>query len=291
MRLRRVFAVLAGSLLVLVFGVPRADAREGGSGYSGRSGQGRLSQRNQQQTQREEEQKQREEERQKQLDAKKQAAAQKLADAKKKADAARLAKKQTDPTKTAQPKTAQPKNSQPDTCEQDAAKLCDQAEKKFAEGKMETILEGASLLQKVLDDYGSTEAAGKAEGRLEQLLAMPDLGSKILLAQANELFGAQRYRKAQNKFTELLDAFPDSPEAAEAKARLAEIRNGNLLEKTVYTEKELEDARLWLLAGNIHQENSRPGDAVSAWRKVTEQFPGCRYAKEAGEHLAGLPKS
>jgi len=296
MKLHCLFASLAASLLILICGARHADAREGSSNYSGRTDSdrtGRLAQRDQDRTQREEarkkadedQQKQRDE-RKKQAEAKKLEQAKKLDEAKKKADDARAAKKTAVPSKTAQAKT-----SQPDTGEQDAAKLIEQAEAKFAEGKMESILQGAKLLQQAVDEHGATDAAAKAESRLEQLLAMPELGPKLMLAQANDLFAAQRYRKALNAFTALLDAFPDSAEAAEAKQRTAEIRNGNLLEKTVYTDKELEDARLWLLTGNIHNENSRPSDAGTAWRKVVEDFPGCRFAKEAGEHLAALPKS
>jgi len=288
MMLRWFFGIFACSLLMLIVGARQVDAREGssGRGSSGHSGTGRLAQRNQDQAQRDADQQKAAEEAKQKAEAKKQAAAKKAEVAKKKADALATAKKATDTTK----KPVQAKPAQPDTTEQDAAKLCEQAEKKFDEGKMESILAGASLLQQVVEDFGSTDVAAKAQARLDQLLSMPDFGPKLMLAQANDLFGAQRYRKAQNAFTALVDAFPNSPEAAEGKTRLAEIRNGNLLEKTVYTEKELEDARLWLLAGNIHQENSRPSDAASAWHKVVEDYPGCRFAQEAVQHLAAVPK-
>ncbi len=165
-----------------------------------------------------------------------------------------------------------------DQGEAEAAQLCEQAEALFEEGE---LLPGVALLRQCIGDYGGSDPAKGAETRLAQLLEHEKLGPMILHGEGEELFGSQRYRRAWSKFGELLDKFPDCEQAAAAAGRLAEIREGDLLSKTVYTDEELEDARFWLLVGNIHSENRRAGDALAAWRRVIEQFPGCPYAEQA----------
>ena len=59
----------------------------------------------------------------------------------------------------------------------------------------------------------------------------------------------------------------------------------------MYTEEELEDARLWFLAGSIHLENGRETEAKHSWRRVVEFYPGSPYAKRAESKLQGEPQT
>ncbi|MBM4038350.1 MAG: tetratricopeptide repeat protein [Planctomycetes bacterium] len=221
------------------------------------------------------------------------------AEAKKKADDAKrtAAAKPAAPAKPpapAKPKptTAARKPSKPgtgaktdDAREAEAAKLREQADKEFEKGNEEGLLAGAQLLRQILTDYDGTDAAASAQQQMDLLLADEQLGPIILLAEAQEEFDAQHYRKARNKFQALVQRYPKSEQAAAARARLAEIERDDLLKKTVYTEEELEEARLWFLAGNIHLENGRKGEAAAAYRRVVEEYPGCRYAVLSEEKL------
>lgn len=171
--------------------------------------------------------------------------------------------------------------------EGEATKLLEQANAAFDKGTEDDLIAGAGILRQLLADYGGTAAASSAQQQLDLLLSHKDYGPIILLAEAQEEFDAQRYRRARNKFSELLERFPNSEQAAEARAKLEEIVRDDLLRKTAYTDEELEDARLWFLAGNIHLENGRAGEAAAAYRRVIEEYPGCRYAVMAEEKLPG----
>lgn len=233
----------------------------------------------------EERRKEREEERRRKEEEKKRQAEERKREAqeKKKAEQARKqAELQRQKTEREAAKARKPERAaaKKDTEQngQEAAKLYEEAEAQFAEGE---LLPGVALLRECIDEYEGTDGAKDAEARLTQLIEHEQTGPAILLGEAEELFGAQRYRHAHNKYNELLTRFPDSEQAAEAHQRLAEIREGDLLSKTVYTDEELEDARFWLLVGNIHHENERLGQAKDAWLRVIEQFPGCPYAQQA----------
>jgi len=296
MTLSRVLRLVVASVAALVLLVDGAQARGSSRNRSNRNNRGRYrliegdddsktrreeerkKKREEEQRKKEEARKQKEQERKRAQEERKQAAEAKKREAAEKAKEKAAAKAKTKDKGTSE--AAARKNDQQK--EQEAAQLVEQAEAQFQEGE---LLPGVALLRQCLDDYGDTDAAKAADARLAQLIDHEKLGPMVLLGEAEELFGAQRYRKAWNKYSELLSRFPDSEQAAEASKRLAEIREGDLLSKTVYTEEELEDARFWLLVGNIHAENERLGEAKAAWRKVVEDFPGCPYAKQAEGQL------
>ena len=294
MTLSRALRLVVASVTVLVLLVDGAEARgsnrnnrntnnggryrliEGEDDSKTRREEERKKKREEEQRKKEEAKKQKEEERKRAQEEKKQ-----VAEAKKR-EAAEKAKEKAAPKAKAKgtPKAAAKKGDQQG--EQEAAQLVEQAEAQFQEGE---LLPGVALLRQCLEDHGGTDAAKTADARLAQLLEHEKFGPMLLFGEAEELFGAQRYRKAWNKYTELLSRFPDSEQGAEASKRLAEIREGDLLSKTVYTDEELKDARFWLLVGNIHAENERRGEAKAAWQRVVEGFPGCPYAKQAEGQL------
>ncbi len=196
------------------------------------------------------------------------------------------------PTTPARPATPAPKPTRPatgtktnDAREQEATRLMAQATAELGKGTEEGLLAGAELLREILAAYGGTDAAAIARQQLDLLLGDPKLGPMILLAEAQAEFDAMRYRKARNRFQTLAERYPDSEQAATARERLAEIERDGLLKKSLYTDEELEDARLWFLAGNIHLENGRKAEAASAYRRVIEEYPGCRFATLAEEKL------
>jgi tetratricopeptide (TPR) repeat protein len=175
--------------------------------------------------------------------------------------------------------------------EAEAEKMVAAAEEAFASGTIDDLLKGVELLRHVSNELGGTAAAGVAAKRLDQLLNHPIVGPAALVAEGDQYFGAARYRQALNKYNELLAKFPESEQAAHAGERVAEIRENDLLSKTVYTEEELEDARLWFLAGTIHLENGRETEARGSWRRVVELYPGSPYAKRAESKLQGEPQT
>lgn len=172
--------------------------------------------------------------------------------------------------------------------EQEAQKLLDEAFAQLKKGEADVLLPAVQTLRQVASDYGETPAAVKAEAQLDLLLSTEPFGPIILQAEGEEMFGAQRYRCAQNKYRALLQRFPTSDQAAKARRRLAEIADNDLLSKSVYTDEELEDARLWFLAGAIHLQNGRKNEAIEAFRKVAEEYPGSRYAVMAKEKLGTI---
>jgi len=296
MRLSRVLRLVVASVTVLVLLVDDAEARGSSRSNRNRNDRGRYrliegeddskrrrederkKKREEEQRKKEEARKQKEEERKRAQEEKKQAAEAKKREAAEKAKERSATKAKAKAKGT--PKAAARMNDQQG--EQEAAQFVEQAEAQFQEGE---LLPGVALLRQCLEDYGGTDAAKAADARLAQLLEHETFGPMVLLGEAEELFGAQRYRKAWNRYNELLSRFPDSEQGAEASKRLAEIREGDLLSKTVYTEEELEDARFWLLVGNIHAENERLGEAKAAWQRVVEDFPGCPYARKAEGQL------
>lgn len=240
--------------------------------------------------QRDEERKKKEEERNtKKDDTTKKPAAKPAAPAKPTTVAKPAAPAKPKPTATATRKPGKPGTGAKtdDAREQEATKLREQADKALDKGDEAGLLAGATLLRQVAADYDGTEAAASAQQQLDLLLADPKLGPMILLAEAQEEFDAQHYRKARNKFQELVQRFPNAAQAADGRAKLADIETNGLLKKSLYTDEELEDARLWFLAGNIHLENGRKGEAATAYRRVIEEYPGCRYAVLSEEKLPG----
>jgi hypothetical protein len=232
---------------------------------------------------REEEKKAKAEEKKKAQEEKKaQAEAKKKALEAKKTEA--LAKtKQTSKTTSAQSTTAT--KADVEAKEKEAAALLAKAKEQFDGGE---LLPGVALLRQAIAEFGGTPSAESAARQLDHLLIQDEYGPVIYLAEAEESFQTERYRKAQNEYVTLLEKFPQSEQAAEARKRLAEIQAGDLLSKTKYTQEELEDARLWLLAGNIHLENSRRTEALAAYRKAIEGYPGCPYAQQAADKVAAL---
>jgi tetratricopeptide (TPR) repeat protein len=221
---------------------------------------------------------------------KKKAAEKKALQAKRKeglGKAKKLAKRPSKKTSKSRPAppAAAGKNADTAAREKGAAELLGKAEAELGEGK---LLSGVALLRQAVEGFAGTPAAEEAERWLAHLLAQEKHGTVIYLGEAEELFEAQRYRQAQNKYLTLLAKFPKSEQADAARERLAEIKEGDLLSKTAYTTEELEDARLWFLAGNIHLENGRRTKAVNAYRKAIEGYPGCPYAEQAAEKVAAL---
>jgi len=279
MRLARGFAFLFISLLVLVLAADTADARS--SRYRGDSrGPQRLVDRDNK------DDKDSKDNRKKDDQPAAPKAAPKAAPAKKPPAVATApaAPKPGVPRPAQAPKKA-PAKKDDDAREQEAQKLRDQADKEFDKGTEEGLLAGAKLLRQVLDGFDGTDAAASAQQQLDLLLSDEKLGPMILLAEAQEEFDAMHYRKARNKYKALLARFPKTEQGAEAKAKLAEIDANDLVRKSVYTDEELEDARLWLLSGNIHLENGRKPEAAAAYRRVIEEYPGCRFALMAEEKL------
>lgn len=239
--------------------------------------------------------KKRTEERRKKAEAKKKAGEDKKrkAEEKKKALEARrkeqieLAKKRKAGAKKAVAKrpSSADKNTDAEANEKEAGELYAAAEAEFNDGK---LLPGVKLLRQTIEEYGGTDAAAGAERWLELLMSQEKYGALITLGEAEEAFGAERYRQAKNKFLTLLANYPKSEQAEAAKKRLAEIEEGDLLSKTKYTQDELEDARLWFLAGNIHLENGRQADAAGAYRRAIENYPGSPYAQQAAQKVAAL---
>ena len=293
MKLSRMLALLVACAAVLLLAAS-AQARSSGRRSTGnrnnqdRGGRYRLieddkdnkREREQERLKKQEEEKKKkaEEKREKADERKKAQEEKKKAAQAKRQEAAEKAKPKRETAGKAKDKGGKAVAKKDDTSDQEAAQLHEQAEAQFEKGE---LLPGVALLRQCIAEHEGSDAAKDAEARLDQLLAHEKFGPMILHGEAEALFAAQRYRKALNKFGELVTAFPGSEQAAAAAKRLAEIREGDLLSKTVYTDEELKDARFWLLVGNIHRENERVGEAQAAWRKVAEDFPGSPFAKHA----------
>ena len=296
MAFRRVLIFLCTCAMALAFLVTSAAARGSSSrsnrGGDSRGGRYRLIEDDDDKREKERKKEGEEQRKKKKEEAKKRAeereAKKKAREEKKKAAKQKPKRTAEKPKAPKKPdKSAAPRKKTKDA-EAEATKLCEEAEAAFEKGE---LLPGVKLLRQVMAEHEGTDAAKQAEDRLGQLLGDERLGPMILLGEAEELFAAQRYRRAFYKYNKLLASFPGGEQAADAGKRLAEIRDGDLLSKTVYTDEELADARFWLLVGNIHLENDRHGEASAAYRKVVEDYPGCPYARQAGEKLAAIPSS
>ncbi len=200
----------------------------------------------------------------------------------------RTARKPAPSRPAAKKSSPAPQAQSADQREQEAQQLLDQAFALLQKGEADALVPAVQTLRQIVADYGETPAAVKAEAQLDLLLTTEPFGPIILLGEGEEMFNARRYRCAQNKYRALLQRFPDSSQAAKARERLAEIKENDLLSKSVYTDEELEDARLWFLAGAIHLQNGRKNEAIAAFRKVAEEYPGSRYAIMAKEKLESI---
>jgi len=289
-------ACLAGLWPVAGFAAPdsnRSSSRSYGSRDSRSGGRYRVID-DQDESEREQKAKEqaqkREEEKKAKAEEKKKAQEEKKAEAEAKKQALE-AKRQEALAKASQtPKTPAAKGeasskADAEAKEKEAAALLAKAKEQFDNGE---LMGGVALLRQAIAEFGGAPSAESAERQLGYLMGQDQYGPAILLAEAEESFQAERYRRAQNEYIALLEKFPQSEQAAEAQKRLAEIQAGDLLSKTKYTEEELEDARLWLLAGNIHLENGRRTDALASYRKAIEGYPGCPYAQQAEGKVAAL---
>jgi len=286
---RRTFILICTCLLVSPFLASTASARG-----SSRGGRTRIidDDDNKSQKKREEARKKKEEARKRAEARKKEKEAKKEAKKKALAEKREAARKKTAqaPKPARKPKKAEAPKKQAKAKDTgaDAAKLYEQAEAAFEKGE---LLPGVALLRQVLAEHEGSDAARLAEDRLDQLLGDERFGPMIVHGEAEELFAVQRYRQALHRYNKLIATYPDSEQAPEAQKRIAEIRDGDLLSKTVYSDEELADARFWLLVGNIHLENQRHADAAAAYRKVVENYPGCPYATQAEQKLAATSGS
>jgi hypothetical protein len=297
MKLARALSLALGGIAALAFTASPAQAR---NSRDRRERRGIMSDRTKDEREKDDRERKREEtrkqaeERKKQKEEKKKAEAEQRKAAAEKRKAVEEEARKARAAARAKPAEARAAKAKPERAADDeadekaAAKLVADAEKEFADGN---LLPGVTLLREALQNHRGTEAAEAAQARLDQLLALEPFGPTILLGEGEECFAERRYRQALNKYNELLQRFPNSEQAATGQQRIAEIRDGDLLSQSVYSPEELEDARLWLLVGNIHLENGRRGEATAAYRKVIEEFPGCRFAKQATEMLAAVPET
>jgi len=285
MKLLRILGGMLAFAAVLGFVANSAQARSSGNrnnrndGYS--SGPRRLINPDDENDKQKEEEKRKKEEEAKKLDQqrKQQAQAAKKAAAPKPQPAKQaVAQKPKAAAPAKKPAKAGNAQKTDDDLEKEADKLRAQADAAFDKGE---LMPGVKLLRQLTADYDGTSASKSAQDQLDLLLGTEPYGAMILSAEGDELFGEQHYRRAWNKYRALLARFPKSDQADAARKRLAEIDEGDLLSKSVYTEEELEDARLWFLAGNIHLENGRKPEAADAYRKVIEDYPGCHFANLA----------
>ncbi|MFP4057480.1 MAG: hypothetical protein ACLF0G_11480 [Candidatus Brocadiia bacterium] len=296
MKLPRLLVAALAGVLALSSLAAHAQARGRGR-YERGERRGLISGKTTQERQREERERQREEQRRKAEELREKREEERRAKAEKRkaeAQARALAAQKAQAARSQRPAARKPARKGGDAAkddeaaEKEAAQLLEEAEKQFAENQ---LVPGVQTLREVLADYGTTAAARAAQARLDQLMALESLGPAILLGEGHAFFDESRYHRALTKYAEVLERFPESDQAAEARARIQQIREEDLLSQTVYTPEELEDARLWLLVGNIHLENDRAAQAKSAYRKVLEHYPGCRYAEEAEEQLEAMSKA
>ncbi len=155
--------------------------------------------------------------------------------------------------------------------------------------------EAIGLLMDTVRSYAGTQAAAQAADQLQRLNAQPQVqqhwqraAAQQLLAAAREDFRRERYDECLTKCEQLLMGYAATPESAEGRRLMAEIRDhpGRLMRACEQlTERTV---RLHLMLAETWQKQGKPGEAIACYEKVMRLAPGTAAAETAAAALQRL---
>ncbi len=152
--------------------------------------------------------------------------------------------------------------------------------------------EGELLLRE--REYQEAEAVYR---KLLDLVSHGSLRPRFLMALANVYRGARKREAAIPVLTEIVQEYPESPEASNALYRLAEIywnRDDNLKALDHFTQlKErypkssfVDDA--YFASARIYESLGRPEEARRIYQRFSKRFPNSQHREEAAWRLAWI---
>lgn len=155
--------------------------------------------------------------------------------------------------------------------------------------------EAMDALTDVVKTYAGTDAATDAAARMAGLADRPETQqlhrarrARDLLALAKEEFRTQRYHDCLQKCEQLGDLFADLPEAKEAVALAAEVKNHPERLAVACEQMNEKTAAMYLALADSWKKKGQDREAIACLEKVAQLSPNSRQAEIAQAQLAAL---
>jgi|GEM_PF-6627442 len=113
-------------------------------------------------------------------------------------------------------------------------------------------------------------------------------GPDKLLAKADADSAAKRFVPAQKGYEQVIAQFPDSPEAATAKAKLEALKANPAAAKAAGQADRDANIRKWMSMARTYAGSGDKATARQYYQKVIDGYPEAPQAKEAQQALAAL---
>jgi hypothetical protein len=156
--------------------------------------------------------------------------------------------------------------------------------------------EAVETLTDLMKTFAGTQAAADAAGMLAGLADRPELRehqrtrlSRDLLATARDDFRAARFHDCLTRCDQLTTAFADRPEARDAAALAAEIRDNPERLAAACEQMNEKTAAMYLTLAESWQRRGNTREAAACLERVTRLVPGTRQAEQAQVRLAAIP--
>ncbi|QDU19209.1 thioredoxin family protein [Urbifossiella limnaea] len=155
--------------------------------------------------------------------------------------------------------------------------------------------EAMDELAGLMRTFSGTQAAADAAGMLAGLADRPETRenqrsrlSRDLLATARDDFRAGRYQDCLQRCDQLTVAFADRPEARDASALAADVRDNPERLATACEQMNEKTAAMYLTLAESWQRRGNAREATACLERVTRLVPGTRQAEQAQTRLAAL---
>jgi len=155
--------------------------------------------------------------------------------------------------------------------------------------------EAMDELAGLMKTFSGTQAAADAAGMLAGLADRPETRdnqrarlSRDLLATARDDFRAARYHDCLQRCDQLTTAFADRPEARDAAALAADVRDNPERLAAACEQMNEKTAALYLVLADSWQRRGNAREAAACLDRVTKLVPGTRQAEQAQTRLAAI---
>lgn len=155
--------------------------------------------------------------------------------------------------------------------------------------------EAMDELAGLMKTFSGTQAAADAAGMLAGLADRPETRdnqrarlSRDLLATARDDFRAGRFHDCLQRCDQLTTAFADRPEARDAAALAADVRDNPDRLAAACEQMNEKTAALYLTLAESWQRRGNAREAAACLDRVTKLVPGTRQAEQAQTRLAAI---
>lgn len=155
--------------------------------------------------------------------------------------------------------------------------------------------EAMDELAGLMKTFSGTQAAADAAGMLAGLADRPETRdnqrarlSRDLLATARDDFRAGRYHDCLQRCDQLTASFADRPEARDAGALAADVRDNPERLAAACEQMNEKTAAMYLTLAESWQRRGNAREAAACLDRVTKLVPGTRQAEQAQTRLAAI---